>query len=303
MLDKILRDLVHCEFRIGKFNFAFLDVLLAVCITFVALEIRLSILGAAKIPGPVTGSLQTLCCVLDIVLALLMGLFTWKMTGNKMKTVVLYSLAVIWPVFAGNSAFNGGYEVVGAVILMALLAVVVMRSSYTYPSFWALTALTCGFLILQSDGAGEKLTNCWPNIYTLFSETGFLVEYGYAGKVFLMGALFMGWYYISKLEFQVTPKLFVLSGLFFSLFVPLFYPFMNYRSGFYANVFALLLFVLDKKKFYVPLFLCIISYVSYSLFQNGEVDIFYWIYALGVLALTMDAGRMLYLELRAGKNV
>lgn len=303
MLDKMLRDLVHCEFQIGKFTFAFLDVLLAVCITFVAVQIRMPVFGAAKITGPATGSFQLLCLCLDFVLAVLMAVFTWNVTKSKVKATGIYALAVIWPVFAGNSALNGGYEVVGAVILLALLAVTAIRGSYTYPAFWALTALTCGFQILQSDGMGEKLTNCWPNVYTLFSETGFLAEYGYAGKIFVIGVLLMGLYYISKLEFQVTPKLLVLSGLFFSLFVTLFYPFMNYRSGFLANVFALLLFMMDKKKCYVPMFLCIISYVSFSLFHNGEIGIYYWIYALGVLALTMDAGTALFKELHAGKNV
>lgn len=300
MLDKALRDLVHCEFKIGKFNFAFLDVLLAVCITFVGVQVRVPILGALENPGLAGGMQQTVYCVLDFVLALLMAVFTWKMSESKLRTIGVYSLAVIWPVFAANSAMNGGNEVIGAVILGLLLVVVAAKGAYTAAAFWALTALVCGFQILQSDGWGAKLTNCWPNVYTLFSETGFINEYGYAGKLFVIGALMIVLYYISKLTFKVTPKLLVSSGLFFSLFITLFYPFMNYRSGFLANVFALLLFIQDRKKFYVPMFLCIISYVSYALFHNGSIGIFYWIYALGVLALTMDAGVNLYKQLHTG---
>lgn len=301
MLDKALRDLVHSEFHIGKFTFSFLDVLLTVCISFVAVQTRTPLFGAVENPGLEGGMLQVMYCILDIVLALLMAVFTWKVTASKLRTVGVYSLAVLWPVFAGNSALNGGNEVIGAVILILLLVIVAAKCAYTNASFWALTALVCGFQILQSDGSGEKLTNCWPNVYTLFSETGFLNEYGFAGKLFVIGALMIVLYYISKLTIKVTPKLLITSGLFFSLFITLFYPFMNYRSGFLANVFALLLFIQDKKKFYVPMFLCIISYVSYSLYHVGEIGIYYWIYALGVLALTMDAGVNLYKQLRAGK--
>ena len=39
MLDKVLRDLVHGEFSVGKTTFANLDVLLTVCITGVAVLI------------------------------------------------------------------------------------------------------------------------------------------------------------------------------------------------------------------------------------------------------------------------
>ncbi len=301
MLDKALRDLVHCEFQIGKFHFAFLDVLLAVCITFVGVQVRVPIFGALENPGLEGGTMQLAYCALDFVLALFMGFFTWKVTENKLRTIGVYSLAVIWPVFAANSAMNGGSEVIMAVILVLLLAVVAAKKAYTNAAFWAFTALVCGFQILQSDGWGAKLTNCWPNVYTLFSETGFINEYGYAGKLFVIGAIMIVLYYISKLTWKATPQLLLYSGLFFSLFITLFYPFMNYRSGFLANVFALLLFVQDKKKFYVPMFLCIISYVSYALFHNGEIGIFYWIYALGVLALTMDAGVNLYKQLHTGK--
>ncbi len=302
MLDKMLRDLVHCEFKIGKFTFAFLDVLLTVCITGAAVLMREPIFGAAKNPGLAGGMEMLLFCVLDFLLAILMAVFTWKVTGSKLRTVGIYALTVIWPVFAGNSALNGGNEVIPAVLLMLLL-VIMAGKRLNAAGFWAMTALVCGFQIAQSDAVGMKLTNCWPNVYTLFSETGFIYEYDFAGKLFTFGAVLIVLYYISKKKFAVTPKLLVYSGLFFSLFISFFYPFMNYRSGYFANMFALLLFVLDKRKFYVPMALCIISYVSYSLFHNGEIGIYFWIYALGVLAITMFAGVQLYQELHKQEEV
>ena len=114
----------------------------------------------------------------------------------------------------------------------------------------------------------------------------------------------MVFYYISKKEVKVTPKLLTSSGLFVCLFISAFYPFMIYRSGLLANVFALLVFVLDKKKFYIPMAMCIISYVSYSTFYyTEEFGVFFWIYALALVVLMLDAGGSLYKQLQAGKQV
>lgn len=300
MLDKFLRDnLVHGEFSIGKFQFAFLDVLLTVCITGAAVMIRKAIFGISGNPGLEGGTEMLIYCVLDFVLALLMAAFVWKTTENRLKVVGVYSLAVIWPAIAGNSALNGGFEVVFAVILVALLCIIGVKKVYNMKTFWLITIFASIFQIAQGDAPATKLTNYWPNIYTLFSETGYYNEYGYAGKLLVAGILLMVFYYISKKkEVKVTPELLVASGLFVSLFISAFYPFMNYRSGLLANVFGLLMFIQNKNKFYVPMAMCIISYVSYGYFYNGEIGVFFWMYALGLLALMLDAGVYLYKQLR-----
>ena len=98
MLDKFLRDnLVHGEFSSGKFKFAFLDVLLTVCITGTAVLIREYIFGISGNPGLEGGMVMLAYCVLDFVLALLMAAFVWKTSENRLKVVGVYSLAVIWP--------------------------------------------------------------------------------------------------------------------------------------------------------------------------------------------------------------
>ena len=241
-------------------------------------------------------------CALDFVLALLMAFFVWKISENRLKVVGIYSLAVIWPAIAGNSALNGGMEVVFAAILLLFLCILGLKKKFNVKTFWIFTVLVCAFQIVQGDGAGERLTNVWPNIYTLFSETGFLVEYGVTGKLLVLGILLMIFYYVSKKKFVVTPELFVASGLFFSLFISAFYPFMNYRSGLLANVFALLAFIQNKKKFYVPMAMCIISYVSYGFFYNKEIGVYFWVYALGLVVLMLDAGVEFYKQLQTGKE-
>lgn len=300
MLDKFLRDnLVHGEFSIGKFKFAFLDVLLTVCITGAAVMIRKAIFGISGNPGLEGGTTMLIYCVLDFVLALLMAAFVWKTTENRLKVVGVYSLAVIWPAIAGNSALNGGFEVVFAVILVALLCIIGMKKVYNMKTFWLITIFASLFQIVQGDAPAAKLTNYWPNIYTLFSETGYYNEYGYAGKLLVVGILLMIFYYISKKkEVKVTPELMVASGLFVSLFISAFYPFMNYRSGLLANVFGLLMFIQNKNKFYVPMAMCIISYVSYGYFYNGTIGVYFWMYALGLVVLMLDAGVYLYKQLQ-----
>ena len=300
MLDKFLREnLVHGEISIGKFKAAFLDILLTAGVTVAAALIRESIFGISGNPGLEGGTAMLVYCVLDFVLALLMAFFVWKTTKNRLKTVGIYSLAVIWPAIAGNSALNGGFEVVLAVILVTLLCAICMKKVYNMKTFWLLTILTSAFQIVQGDAPTDRLTNYWPNIYTLFSETGYYIEYGYAGKLLVFGILLIVFYYISKKkEVKVTPELFVASGLFVTLFISAFYPFMNFRSGFLANVFALLLFIQNKNKFYVPMAMCIISYVSYGYFYNGTIGVFFWMYALGLVVLMLDAGVYLYKLLR-----
>ena len=300
MLDNFLRDnLVHGEFSIGKFKFAFLDVLLTVCITGAALMIRKAIFGISGNPGMMGGTAMLIYCVLDFVLALLMAAFVWKTSENRLKVVGVYSLAVIWPAIAGNSALNGGFEVVFAVILVALLCIIGVKKVYNMKTFWLITIFASIFQIAQGDAPATKLTNYWPNIYTLFSETGYYNEYGYTGKLLVVGILLMIFYYISKKkEVKVTPELMVASGLFVSLFISAFYPFMNYRSGLLANVFGLLMFIQNKNKFYVPMAMCIISYVSYGYFYNGTIGVYFWMYALGLVVLMLDAGVYLYKQLQ-----
>lgn len=302
MLDQFLRDLVHAEFSIGKKKFAFLDILLTVCITGVAVLIRASVFHIAE-NGTSSDTVRMLYCILDFVLAALMAYFVWKTTDSRLKTAGVYSLAVIWPAIAANSALNGGFEVRNAVVILLLLRIVAAKKLYSAKSFWIITLVTTALQILQGDIPGEKLTDFWPNIYTLFSETGFVQEYGVTGKLLVLGILLMIFYYISKQKLEVTPKLLVASGLFFSLFVSVFYPFMNYRSGFLANVFAILLFIQDKKKFYVPMAMCIISYVSYGYFYNGTIGVFFWIYALALVVLMLDAGVYFYRQLHVRKAV
>lgn len=299
MLDKFLRELVHGEKSVGKRKIAFLDLLLCVCITFAAVMIRKSIFGISGTGG---GKEELLYCGLDFALALFMSYFVWKITNNRLKTVGIYALAVIWPAIAGNSALNGGSEIVGAVALLGLLCVFAAGGIYKKAGFMGFTLLVCLMQILAGDGKGERLTYFWPNIYTLFSETGYVIEYGVTGKLLVFGILLIIFYYISKKEIRVTPELLVASGLFFSLFISAFYPFMNYRSGLLANVFALLMFIQNKKKCYVPMAMCIISYVSYGYFYNGTIGVFFWIYALALVVLMLDAGATLYRQLHTGKT-
>lgn len=300
MLDQMLRDLVHGEISLGKTKVAFLDILLAVGTTVAAVMIRQAIFGISGNPETSGGMEMLLYCALDFVLALLMAFFVKKTTGSSLRALGTYALAVLWPAIAGNSALNGGSEVAAAVLLTAMLCLIAWKKISSAKSFWLITIAVCAVCVLQGDGAGAKLTNYWPNIYTLFSETGFLYEYGVTGKLLVFGILLMIFYYVSKKRFAATPELLIASGLFFSLFISAFYPFMNYRSGLLANVFALLLFSQNQKKFYVPMALCIISYVSYGYFYNGEIGVYFWIYALGLVVLMLDAGVYLYQQLQAG---
>ena len=40
--------------------------------------------------------------------------------------------------------------------------------------------------------------------------------------------------------------------------------------------------------------MCIISYVSYGYYYNGTIGVFFWMYALGLVVLMLDAGVYFY---------
>lgn len=303
MLDKFLRNLIHMELPLCKnVKITFLDALLAVCITFAAVQIRIP-LFQSELADPAAVSLRMTYCVLDAVLALLMAFWVWKISGSKLKTLGVYAVAVIWPVFAANSALVGGFEVRNAVLLLVLLVIIVMSKKYTKDAVVFFAVAVSVLQITQADKVLERLTNYWPNIYKLIDDVELLREYQLSGKLFVIGALMMVLYYLSKKKIDATPKLLVSLGLFLSLFISYFYPFMNYRSGYLANVLAILLFFCDRRKFYQPMLLCVVSYVSLSYYYaQTEVGPAFWIYAVILLVLLLDMGRYVYTQLCEGKQ-
>ena len=48
--------------------------------------------------------------------------------------------------------------------------------------------------------------------------------------------------------------------------------------------------------------MCIISYVCYGYLYNGEIGVLFWMYALGLVVLMLDAGVYLYKQLQTGKE-
>ena len=48
--------------------------------------------------------------------------------------------------------------------------------------------------------------------------------------------------------------------------------------------------------------MCIISYVSYGFFYNKEIGVYFWVYALGLVVLMLDAGVELYKQLQTRKE-
>lgn len=298
--DDFLRSLIHLELPLGKTKLTLLDALLAVGISFAAVFIRVPVFHYIQLTGTAF-TMKCIYCGLDLLMAALMAFYVYRISDSKLKTLGIYSVTVIWPVFAANSALNGGFEVRNAVVLLAVLCVLAIWKKYTKTAFMLFVLLVSILQITQGDIPVERLTNHWPNIYLLIDDVELLREYRMSGKLFVIGSLMMIFYYFSKKKLTVTPKLLVSTGLFTSLFICYFYPFMNYRSGYLPNVFAILLFFCDKKKFYQPLLLCIVSYVAYSYYYAGEeVGLAFWIYAIVLLVLLFDAGMYVYGQLSEG---
>ncbi len=301
MLDKFLRGLIHQKLRLGKLEFTFLDALLAVCISAAAGALHL-VFFVDSSTGQFVLTENLIYCAGNFALSLILAAAVWLLSKNGMRALAAYSMTAVWPAFVFNSAHAGGSEVRLGLAVAVLFCIIAAKQLYTKNLFLVFTAFLCGFQILQADRMADTLTTKWPNIYLLYSETGFVREYGIDGKLFVLGALLILFYYLSKKEFLVTPKLLLNGGLFFTLFISYFYPFMNFRSGFFANVLAILLLFVDKKKFYQPMLLCLVSYVSYSNYYTEYSDIAFWLYALVLLFLMFDAGMEFYRLLRSEKG-
>ncbi|MGN0334362.1 MAG: hypothetical protein ACI4DV_01690 [Lachnospiraceae bacterium] len=301
MLDKFLRNLIHQRFQIGKLEFTFLDALLAVCISAAAGAVHLVFFVDSSTGQFIPGE-NLLSCAGNFALALAIAAVVRVMSHNHMHALVAYAMSAVWPVFVFNSAYTGGTEVFHALTLAVALCVILSLKKYSKGMFLGFLAAASLLQILQADIVAETLTTRWPNIYLLYSETGFVGEYGIDGKLFTAGALLIMFYYLSKKEFSVTPKLLISGGLFFSLFISYFLPFMNYRSGFTANMLAILLMFADKKKFYQPMLLCLVSYVSFSYYYTEYQEIAFWPYALVLLFLMFDTGMYFYQQLQNQKE-
>ncbi|MDD7023310.1 MAG: hypothetical protein PUI37_00425 [Oscillospiraceae bacterium] len=146
------------------------------------------------------------------------------------------------------------------------------------------------------------LSDNWPNVYQLLGTEDFLREYAAAGVLFTAALVFsiLVLFYLralrgGKREFSL--ELAVELCLFFSILIPFFLPHMNARSGLLADLFAVLLAVLNLRRGYVALIHLILSFSMYQNCLTGIVRFPTAAYALVMLGLLIVTGSFVWRDM------
>lgn len=118
----------------------------------------------------------------------------------------------------------------------------------------------------QTEAEGWALSLKYSNLYYLIGNEGFIEQYHTAGVWLSLAVFMIVLYYIGRRKLKITPEFILLLGAFVGLLAPFFLPQMHERYGFFGEVFLLLYAMLKPKKFYLPVFQSLTSFMGYSIF-------------------------------------
>lgn len=287
-MDVFLRNFIDKRIRLGKGTVSVLELLLSVCITGTGIFLRRAVAGVTPVDA-----FKVLTMALDFVMAVLGAVFVWGRTKSRNRTLLTYALMVIWPIFVANSALWGKRGAFcGALLALALYA---YDRGMRYVGFAAvLGSLGLAALELPGAGAGDLLTLGWPNIFELTGKTMFVALYAKVSPLFILAILLCIGYCMKKRKLRLNRKAFLPFLLFFALFLPYFAPFMPAWAGYAADVLALLLAVLEPRKFYAAFLHLMVSYSAYAFALNGESKLPMVLYSVILLGLLLDVGAYVY---------
>lgn len=287
-MDRFLRNLIYKRIPLGKGGVSVLELLLGVCVTGVGVMLRMSV--AEYTPVDV---LKFLTMGLDFVMAVFGAMFVWGRTKSRNRTILTYALMVIWPVFVANSALWGKRGAFSGVLLV--LALYAYDRNMRFVSVASVLGGGClAAMELHGAGTGEFLTLGWPNVFELTGKFMFVDLYEKVSLLFVTGILLCMVYATKRKGLHVNRKCFLPFLLFLSLFLPYFLPFMPAWAGYGADVLALLLAILEPRKFYVAFLHLIVSYSSYAFVLNGESKLPMPLYSAVLLGLLLDVGAYTY---------
>lgn len=141
----------------------------------------------------------------------------------------------------------------------------------------------------QTSAEGWSLALKYSNLYYLIGETGFIDQYHTAGVWLSLGVFMIVLYYIGRKKLKITPEFVLLLGGFMGILAPFFLPQMHERYSFFGETFLILYALQKPKKFYLPVFQSLTSFMGYSIFlaQDWSLPIQYMPFiTLTVLFLT-----------------
>lgn len=289
-MDQWLRDFIVKKWKVGSFSFAFLDVLLAVCITGTGMLLRLAVVEYTP-----TGLEKMAAMVLDFVMALFCGVIVYNLTAHRLKAFLTYAILVIYPTMVANSALWSKNSILYAFLFFVGLYLFLKGQK------WLAAICTAAGTFIAVSGmyvSPYALNLGWPNFYEIIGKKMFVELYNQVSVLILAGMLLTLIYIGLRKQVVVTKDLALQLFLFLAILVPYFAPSMTACAGYVADIAALLYAMRWLNKFYVPMLHLIVSYCAYARILNGETKLPMVVYAVILLILLVDVGVGIYKTVR-----
>lgn len=305
-VDNLLRGLLFQRFRIGKYEFEFLEGLLAAGITIVGYLLRTPF---------ETGLPHWLYLLAEWYLAAAAAVLVWRYTASRKKALGTYSILVILPVVIAEGTILRGNACVGALLFVCALlflgqgqagrrnqwlftlvtaALLLWSVRYIGLLFACMVLWQCRrlraeqLLVLLAAGsarfvhayqmwlkAGYTLvTFHWPNIYEIVGKEavqGQLIDpLALVGLFLTLGLMTFAVYLFCLGTWNVNGETVFRLFLFFGLAAGYFLPYMDQSFGYLYCILAVLYFMLASREFLVPMLLQMVAYAGYQECFHGE---------------------------------
>lgn len=298
-VDNVLRNLLFMRFRIGRIQFAFLEGVLAVCITGVGFLLRTPF---------ETGLPHWPYLLVEWYLAVAAAVLVWRITQSRMRTLGVYSIFLILPSVIADGTILRGDACVGALLFfcallflesgkswlftIAVTALLLLDVKYVGILFACMVLWQRGklkieqlFLLLAAgvtrfvhaygvwfSAEYTLVTFHWPNIYGIVGEKavqGQLIDpVALVGLFLALGLLVLAVWLFAMAPGSEVPA--VRLCLFFLLAAGYFLPYMDQSCGYLPCVLSVICFLLTPREFLVPIALQIVTFAGYQECFHGE---------------------------------
>lgn len=300
-VDNCLRNLIFHRFRVGKYEFDFLEALLAVCITGVAYLLRTPF---------ETGLPHWPYLLAEWGLAFCGAELVHRYGGSRMKIIGTYAILMILPTAVADGTILRSNASAGALLLICALLFLREERRWLFTAvtafllLWSVKYIGLLFvcmvlwqnrrlraeqlLVLLAAGAARFLlayrawlsagytlvTFHWPNIYEIVGKAsiqGQLIDpIALVGLFLALGLLVMAVWLFAQGRLSMEPVSVLRLILFFGLAAGYFLPYMDQSYGYLYCVVAVLYMMLMPKEFLIPMLLQIVTYAGYQECFHGE---------------------------------
>lgn len=315
--DDYLRTLLFHKYQIGWLQFEFMEALLAVCITGVGLALRTAFpdngmpdmrilmaewylaVCAGVLVKRMTGRGRRGLYAYGILMILPTIVMDGTIMGNSACVGALVCISAL--LFLENGALWAFTAVAGVLLLwdvkymgLALVAVVLWKYKGLRFEQLAVLLVTGAARFVYSFhawfGAGYTLTTFhWPNIYEIVGREAMQGQLfdpvATVGCFVAVGLLLLGVWVFCQGEWKLTDgRINMLSVLhlllFFGLAAGYFLPYMDQAYGYLFCVLAVILVLVEPKKFLLAAALQIVTFAGYQECVNGESMMPMWVFAV-----------------------